>query len=272
MSTISTRFETVAHAAPAPSHSSVPSATSDFSDRLNALYALAQRSDYIFGSPLGPFYHKGFHLSLPRFVYFGPHTHDESLRLAFYAGFEHGDLRSTTALLHLVERLALAPDIGQGLNLSFFPLVDAAGLFHGAAARDLAQENWQHSSAPELSLLEKDARARGYHGFVRILTSTGSDEISVSLRAQSDAVITTPGVEFISSEDFHPLPVRWEAVSPLIADGPLTLSDDLPFRAFELTLRIPAAWTAELYREAVSSVLKRFILRYRTLQAYSHHI
>jgi hypothetical protein len=269
MSTISTRFETVATLASQPA---APSAPQDFSERLNALYALAQRSDYIFGSPLGPFYHNAFHLSLPRFVYFGPHTHDESLRLAFYAGFEHSDLRSTHALFHLVERLALAPDIGQGLNLSFFPLVDAVGLFHGATARDLAQENWLHSPAPELKLLQKDARARGYHGFVRILTNTGSDEISVSLRAQTDAVITTPGVEFISSEDFHPLPVRWEAVSPLITDGPLTLSDDLPFRAFELTLRIPAAWPADLYREAVSSVLKRFILRYRTLQAYGQHL
>jgi hypothetical protein len=269
MSTISTRFETVAHVAPAPQPLS---ASQELSESLHALYALSQRSNYVFGSPIGPFYHKAHHLNLPRFVYFGPHTHDESLRLAFYAGFEHADLRSTFALLHLVERLAIAPDIGQGLNLSFFPLVDAVGLFQGGTARDLARENWQHSSAPEINLLQKDARSRGYHGFVRILTASGTDEISVSLRAQDDAVISTPGVEFISSEDFEPLTVRWEATSPLIVDGPLTLSDDLPFRAFELTLRIPAAWPAGLYREAVSSVLKRFILRYRTLQAYAQHL
>jgi hypothetical protein len=269
MSTISTRFETVAHAA-APS---APQSTSaEFSEKLHELYALSQRSNYVFGSPLGPFYHKAHHLNLPRFVYFGPHTHDESLRLAFYAGHEHRDLRSTFALLHLVERLAINPDIGQGLNLSFFPLLDASGLFHGETGRDLAQANWVHSSFPEIDLLQKDARARGYHGFVRVLTATGTDEISVSLRSQFPAAVQAPGVEFISSEDFEPLPVRWESAGALINDGPLTLNDDLPFSAFELTLRVPAAWSAGLYQEAVSSILRRFILRYRTLQAYGQYL
>jgi len=269
MSTISTRFETVAHvAAPAPAQS----VSQELSERLNSLYALSQRSNYVFGSPLGPFYHKAHHLSLPRFVYFGPHTHDESLRLAFYAGHEHDDLRSAFALLHLVERLAIAPDIGQGLNLSFFPLLDAAGLFHGETGRDLASANWANSSAPEINLLQKDARSRGYHGFVRVLTASGTDEISVSLRSQFPSAVQAPGVEFISSEDFDPLTVRWESANALINDGPLTLNDDLPFSAFELTLRIPAAWSADLYREAVSSILRRFILRYRTLQAYGQHL
>lgn len=269
MSTISTRFETVAHVAPS---TPAQSPSQDFSERLNALYALSQRSNYVFGSPLGPFYHKAHHLNLPRFVYFGPHTHDESLRLAFYAGHEHGDLRSTFALFHLVERLAINPDIGQGLNLSFFPLLDVSGLLHGETGRDLAGANWAHSPVPELDLLQKDARSRGYHGFVRVLTATGTDEIAVSLRSQFPSAIQAPGVEFISSEDFDPLPVRWESASSVINDGPLTLDDDLPFSAFELTLRIPASWSADLYQEAVSSILRRFILRYRTLQAYGQYL
>ncbi|MGC4074392.1 MAG: hypothetical protein QM760_18150 [Nibricoccus sp.] len=268
MSTISTRFETVAHVAAAAPQS----ISTELSEKLHDLYALSQRSNYVFGSPLGPFYHKAQHLNLPRFVYFGPYTHDESLRLAFYAGFDHQDLRGTFALLHLVERLAINPDIGQGLNLSFFPLIDSAGLFHGETGRDLARENWVHSSAPEVNLLQKDARARGYHGFVRVLTNTGTEEISVSLRSQFPAAVQAPGVEFISSEDFDPLPVRWEAADSVIHEGPLTLNDDLPFSAFELTLRIPASWPAGLYQEAVSSILRRFILRYRTLQAYGQHL
>jgi hypothetical protein len=31
----------------------------------------------------------------------------------------------------------------------------------------------------------------------------------------------------------------------------------------------PAAWPAELYREAVASILKRFVLRYRGIVAYA---
>jgi len=269
MSTISNRFDSVANIA---ATAAAPSASQELSDRLRALYSLSQRSNYVFGSPLGPLYHQARTLSLPRFVYFGPHTHDESLRLAFYAGFDHGDLRSTLALVDLVERLAINPDLGQGLNLSFFPLLDVAGLFHGENARDLDRESWARTSSPELMLLQKDARSRGYHGFVRVLTDSGTDEVSVSLRAQTGADITTPGIEFVSSEDFDPFPVRWESAGALINDGPLTLSDDLPFNAFELTLRVPAAWAGDFYREAVFSILRRVILRYRTLHAFAQHL
>ena len=50
------------------------------------------------------------------------------------------------------------------------------------------------------------------------------------------------------------------------------MADDLPVRPFELTLRLPSAWPAELYREATASILKRFIIRYRGILAYGQHL
>ncbi len=243
-------------------------------ERLSQVYGLSQRSNYVFGSPLGPFYDRGRHLHLPRFVYFGPHTHDESLRLAFLSGFDHNDLRGSLALVHFVERLALEPDLGQGLNLSFFPLVDVVGLQHGTGGRALAWESWAQSGKPEIDVLRQDASIRGYHGFVRIESAAGEDVVTASLRGSTAASAVASGVELISSEDFDPLAVRWEAHAsdedPL--HGPLTLADDFPLRPFELTLRIPAAWSTDLYREAVASILKRFILRYRGIQAWAQHL
>lgn len=240
-----------------------------FSNRLSTLYHLSQKSDYVFGSPIGPFYHRSRHYHLPRFVYFGPHTHDESLRLAIIAGFDHTDLRGSLALTQLVEHLILTPDLGQGLNISIFPLVDVVGLQTGANNRGLASAHWALSQAPEISLLSKEARTRGYHGFVRVESGLGLDEIAVSLAGTDNAV----GVELVSSEDIAPLPVRWEAgPQEEITAGPLGLADDLPFSPFDLTLKIPSAWPTDLYRIAVSSVLKRFVLRYRGLQAYGQGI
>ena len=244
--------------------------SSKLKERLSHLYALAQRSHFVFGSPLGPFYHQGRNLHLPRFVYFGTHTHDESLRLAFLSGFDHTDLRGSFALAQLIEHLALTPDIGHGLNLSFFPLVDAAGLFQGETGRSLATENWATSSQPEIELLSRDAQTRTYHGYVRVETAQGADDITVSLRGTSAA----SGVELVSSADFEPLPVRWEA-EPLATSntsGPLSLADDLAFAPFELILRVPGNWPSDLYRVAVSSFLKRFVLRHREFQAISHNI
>ncbi|MFT3869452.1 MAG: hypothetical protein QM715_13440 [Nibricoccus sp.] len=267
MSTASARFSSVTHS-PAAALEKTPS--SELIEWFSSLYALSQRSNHVFGSPVGPFYHQNHPLHLPRFVYFGPHTHDESLRLAFLSGFDHTDLRGSFALAQFVEHLVLAPDLGHGLNLSIFPLVDVLGLYLGVNNRKLATKNWSHSSLPEISLLGKDARTRGYHGFVRLETARDIDDITVSLRGTDEAA----GVELISSEDFEPLAVRWEADAPgsASADGPLSLMDDLPFPPFELTLRIPASWSADLHRDSVTSILKRFVLRYRGLQAYSQGI
>jgi hypothetical protein len=267
---ISSRFTTVARLLSPPPSLSLPAA---FGEQLQALYGLVQRSEYVFGSPLGPFYHRSHHYHLPRFVYFGPQASAESLRIAFLAGFDHRDLRGTLSLLHFVERLALKPDIGQRLNLSFFPLVDVLGLTGLVPGRNLVRENWAHTAMPELSLLEKDARLRGYHGFVRLETASGDDVVTVRLRTASHVENPTPGVELITSDDIAPFAVRWEnATVSASADGPLTIADDLPFQPFELTLRLPAAWMPELHREATASILKRFVLRYRSFMAYGQHL
>lgn len=248
------------------------SAPAALGEQLSALYGLVQRSNYVFASPLGPFYANGSAHSLPRFVYFGPNSSDASLRLSFLAGLNRSDLRSTLALLHLVEGLAIKPDIGQGLHLSFFPLVDLLGPERGASARNLEEENWAHSGAQEISLLEKDARIRSYHGFVRLETGS-SDVITVRLRAPKRSENATPEIELISSEDTSPFQVRWESATPGSAsEGPLAIADDLPLHPFELTLQIPASWPSGLYREAAASVLKRFIIRHRGFISYAENL
>ena len=248
------------------------SLTAAFGEQLAALYELVQRSQFVFGSPLGPIQvaKRSFHL--PRFVYFGPHTSDVSLRLAFTAGLDHHDLRSTLALLHLVEQIALKPDIGQGLNLSFFPLVDVLGLANLASDRDLASVNWTQTNEPEINLLEQDARLSGYHGFVRLETVRNQDVATVRLRFASNDY-PTPDVELVSSDDFEPFGVRWESdTGHPPKDGPLSIAGDLAVPPFELTLRLPAAWPAEQYREATASILKRFIIRYRGFLAYGQNL
>jgi hypothetical protein len=245
-----------------------------FRAHLSALYALSQKNPYIFGSPLGPIHHQGRHAYLPRFVFFGPRAADDSWRVAFLAGYDQRDLRASRAMLHLVERLANHAEEGHGLNLSFFPLVDAGGFFHGVPPRALVEEHWGGSRQPEIDLLEKDARLRGYHGFVRIESAeVGEDVITLRVR-QPHAQCPTPDLELISSEETEPFPVRFECEvnDAGFSSGPLSVADDLPHTPFELILRVPANWSDDLYHEAVSYILTRFILRYRAFQAYGQHL
>lgn len=133
--------------------------------------------------------------------------------------------------------------------------------------RGLEHSPWGQGAAAELALLEKDARLRGYHGFVRL--GTLREEVAtVRLRGHPD--VGALGVELISSEVFDPFPVVWEAypAGARPEDGPLSVADDLPFPPFELTILLPEEWPDELHRHAVSSVLVRFIQRYRAIHAY----
>lgn len=265
-------------------HSSVSAATAAqglalaqgriFFEKLNELYGLVQRSDYVFASPLGPIDAEGRQVTVPRFVYFGPGSSDASLRLAFLAGVDHRDLRSSAALLYLVEGLALRPDIGQSLQLSIVPLVDvvgAQGLLAGE--RDLNAENWGNSKVAELKLLERDARRHAYHGFIRVETSTDEDFVNVELRSSISVSNLAPELELVSSEEVGLFEVRWSAVaSHHQPGGPLSISDDFSQAPFELVLRIPQDWDAELYQQAVSYILKRFIVRHRGFVSYGQHL
>jgi hypothetical protein len=194
--------------------------------------------------------------------------------LAFLSGFDSRELRGSFAFLQFLEQLILQPDLGQGLNLSFIPVVDALGVFAGVTDRKLANEHWGRSPWPDIDLLQKDARVRGFHGFVRVETSAEDDVVGIRLRGRTDAGVAPSGVELISSEDTEPFAAKWEADAPgaKVEEGPLSILDDLPIQPFELTLRFPASWSGDLYNMAISSILKRFIWRYRSLQAYGQYL
>lgn len=264
----SSRPATVARALPPASSLSLSAA---LGEQFTALYGLVQRSGHVFGSPLGPLFEQGHSHHLPRFVYFGPEASDASVRLAFLAGFDHRDLRGTLSLLHLVEGLALNPDVGQRLNLTVFPIVDLLGLAGFARDTRLAQENWTRTEVPELRLLEQDARLNGYHGYVRLETTT-EDIVVAQLRSSPHVENPAPAVDFVTSEDFEPYAVRWESEVGEATAGPLSVAADLSFQPFELTLRLPVTWAPELHREAVASILKKFIIRYRAFIAYGQHL
>lgn len=257
--------------------------TTTFAQRLSRLYELAEESDYLFGSPLGPFYESGTHRLgfsedqtrahyLPRFVYFGPHTSQESLRLSVLAGIGWHDLPAARALLAFIEGLTLRPDLGQGLNLSFFPLANVLGHLGGADERDLTHEHWIRSREPEVRLLGEDARLRNYQGFVRI-TMTADSEPSALVRTVVSATAQVTGIELFSSADFEPWPVRFEALSTgTIASGPLSTADDLPYAPFEVELALPYDWPQARADQALAAILKRIIVRYRAFHAYGLHL
>lgn len=244
------------------------SVSAALADQLERLYALAQNSTHVFASPLGPVDGRGGKQFVPRFVYFGPHSSDVSVRLSFLAGFRRDELFTTLALLHFIEQLATAPSLGEQLSLSFFPLVDG----DGSSTLGIAGESWARSTRPEIDLLVADTRQRNYDGFVR-LEATEGELMVVRLRTSDDVTHPAPAVELINDADVVPFAVRWE-YEPMSAvlDGPLSLGAELTSGPFELTFRFPRHWTLQEHQAAASSVLARFIRRYRAFVAYGLHL
>ncbi len=239
---------------------------------LSAVYSLTEASPYIFASPLGPFAIEGRTAFVPRFVFFGPHASDQSWRLAFLAGFSGGDLRSSHALLALVERLFRESETGNGLHLALFPVVDAGSVFLGTPDRGLASGHWGRANAPEIEILERDSRLQSYHGFVRVETAPKGESIA-TLRVRGTATdVLSPDLELISTDETGPIPVRFEACSERSESGPLSVADDLPFTPFELTLSLPADWPDAIYQNAAGLLLQRFLWRYRAFQAYGQNL
>jgi hypothetical protein len=253
-----------------PASAAVPSI--NLSQRLSRLYEQAHQSDFLFASPLGPFHDGVGERSVPRFVYFGPHTSQESLRLSVLAGFGRHDRAAVQALFAFIEGLALRPDIGQSLNVSFFPVVNVSGLLGGAEDRDLTDEHWGRSDRPEISLLNQDSRLCGYQGFVRV-TTTADDEPSARVRSVISTTANTSDVQVYSSVDFRPWPVCFETVhAGSVNSGPLSIADDLPFAPFEVELALPADWPQRTADRALGVILKRLIVRYRAFLAYGQHL
>lgn len=239
--------------------------------RVSAAYALAQSNPHVFASPLGPFRHHGRAVWLPRLVFFGPHASNDSWRLAFLGSLDHRDLRPAHAVLEVLTRLAGDRVSGHALNVTFFPVVDAAGLALRLPSRALAQEAWPGSRAPEIRLLERDARERGYHGFVRIETApAGEDQMTVSVRGSERSAAGSLTADFLAADAASAPAVRFERVllGAGAVTGPLSMVGDVAMPPFELTLRIPASWSDTDYNTATADVALRLLRSYRAFQAY----
>jgi hypothetical protein len=236
------------------------------------LVAIAQDSDHLFASPLGPIYDGDTAIQLPRFVYFGPNSSEVSLRLALVGGIGRHDSLAAHALLAFVEGLARRPDLGQGVNLSFFPVVNARRFLAGAEESDLSAAHWSRAEDPEIKLLSLDARVRSYHGFI-VVTTTADEAPSARVRTVLTEHVAASDVELFNSEDFAPWSVRFESLTARAAtQGPLTLAQDLASAPFEVEVALPAHWSQAHADRSLAALLKRLIHRYRGFHAYGHHL
>ncbi|MEJ1972213.1 MAG: sulfate ABC transporter substrate-binding protein [Lacunisphaera sp.] len=240
-------------------------------EQLSTLYSLAQRSDYVFGTPLGPFY--------PR----RPSPLPAAVRLLRAA-----HVRGIAA--HRVPRRTRQPRPASDAGAAASRRGTRAGARHrpesaprilsarrrarppatGVRAAILAAQHWSAASAPEIDALAREARLRTYHAFVRIESASADDAVTLRLHTAPGSLANAP---FFPRRTRSLIPSAGKS-NPVRRPPPVRsrCGEDLAVPPDRPHAAHPGQLVAEYYREAVASILKRFIVRYRGFLAYGQHL
>ncbi|MBE2213914.1 MAG: succinylglutamate desuccinylase/aspartoacylase family protein [Opitutaceae bacterium] len=111
-------------------------------------------------------------MPIPRFIFRGPSSGMEPLRLAIFS-LVHGDEPAgALALVQLLVSAVRDPAIVRGLDLYCYPVCNPTGYEDGTrfnrAGVDLNREFWRGSSHPEVQTLETELRTQRFDGLVAL--------------------------------------------------------------------------------------------------------
>src|SRR5262245_24605145 len=91
----------------------------------------AARSNRLFATPLALGTRGGEKTELPRYVFTGPRSGGDSIRIGFFAGIHGDEPAGTHAILKLVDLLVECPALAQGYHLFCYPICNPSGFVAG---------------------------------------------------------------------------------------------------------------------------------------------
>ncbi|MFY9923682.1 MAG: hypothetical protein WAK51_04300 [Opitutaceae bacterium] len=171
-------------------------------------------------------------------------------------------------MIDWIKVLLVQPDIGQGVSVSVFPIVNLDAIQGGTDSVGLRDSDWVKSRTPEIRLIADNAKVRAYQGFIRIEASTDSAP-SVVVRMAVKRRAHRSSAEVFTSSDFEPWETRFETLGhESELSGPLSLSRVLDSAVFEVALSVPASWAQSKWSSNLVPLLGRLVASYRTF--FSH--
>lgn len=98
---------------------------------LKTLTNEAYESDYLFYSPVGQFSHDRYHYRLARYIFLGPESSDEPIRLGIFATIHGDEPESGQALIEFLQRLHREPERARGYQIFAYPVCNPSGFEDG---------------------------------------------------------------------------------------------------------------------------------------------
>ncbi|MBE2213907.1 MAG: hypothetical protein IAE82_08560 [Opitutaceae bacterium] len=213
------------------------------------------------------FFSEGGLFSLPRLLYFGARGAPGAVRLAFFTGWSGVELRGSHALLAFVHHLMRHPELAEGYNLLFYPLVNVTGFLDGTVRTRLGHEleraSWVAGVAPpELRSIAADFPRHAAHGWFTLSVSEAVTRLLVKTRR-------LPVHPDYLPVDMSGVPVDWR---PVKAEEDRANSEKelaaLASGSFGLSIEIPSIWRPSQYVPTVVAVLSEVLRRYRQAASY----
>lgn len=276
MSTTFDRAESAAKAPPALERRAI--------ERILApLNTLAENSPHFLSKSLGRFENAGRAYSLPRYIYLGPRSGGDTVRLGIFATIHGDEPEGALALNRFVSLLEQNREAAKGYALFMYPICNPTGFEdntrHARSGKDLNREFWKQSAEPEIRWLESEIWAHAFDGILTL----HSDDTSAGLYGfVSGAVLSENLLEpaLRSAEKFLPRN-RGKIIDGFAArrgiitgayPGVLKSLPGLRRPPFEITFETPQKTPLHLQVEAAAAALQTILIEYRHLQAIAQNI
>jgi len=250
---------------------------------LDPLDHLAANSNRFIGASPGHFSRDGRSYSLPRYLYVGPKSGGDVIRIGIFATIHGDEPEGALALPRFLHSLEQNPEIAEGYALFIYPVCNPTGFEdntrHARSGRDLNREFWKQTDQPEVRFLESEIWMQSFHGIITLHSDDTSHGLYGFVKGN---VLSKHLIQPALLEAGRFLPRNhgaridgFNAESGVIHDGYPGMLQSIPGMAhppFEITLETPQL--APLHRQvnALVAALQTILVEYRYLQAIAQNI
>jgi protein MpaA len=250
---------------------------------LIALDQLAEQSPHFISKSFGEFDSAGRTYTLPRYVFLGPKSGGDTIRIGIFATIHGDEPEGALALTRFVTALGNNPEIAKGYALFIYPVCNPTGFEdntrHSRRGKDLNREFWRESAEPEVRFLESEIWTHAFDGIITLHSDDTSDGLYAFV---SGAVLTENLTEPALREAEQFLPRNrnhvidgFNARGGIVTDcyqGVLKATPGLVRPPFEITLETPQKAPLHRQVEAFNAALQTILVEYRYLQAIAQNI
>jgi protein MpaA len=264
---------------PDPGHKTIRS----ISELLAHLDEVATRSTSLMAKRGGKFEVERRPYELPRYLFIGPRSGGDPIRIGIFAGIHGDEPEGVHALIRFVSLLETQPELATGYCLFIYPVCNPTGFEdrtrHSRSGKDLNREFWRRSSEPEVRLLESELVSHAFDGLIALHSDDSSHGFyGFAHGATLTKHLIQPALK--AAEEFLPrngddvidgFPAR-DGIIRKGYPGMLSAPPIVRPRPFEIVLETPTAPPTYLKEAAFVAALRTILVRYREFIAYAPNL